>query len=515
MRHERGWSHAVAIFTAIGLLASAVSPVESFGELLARDLRSPGDALVTLDTETRLAWLDLTETTNHSWNDIVSGEGGWYPAGWRHATTAEVCSLFSRHAFPVVPCPGETLGLVEQILPLQGLFGVTSTPNLPWSIGFFDDGTGGEFSSVGIAYLWLTLGGNGGAHVREDANHPFTPSVDFGHWLVSTPGTTQANPLLPPESCDECPTAQARQSCEACRSRAWPCFWLCNVPTQTWSDPPVATGFEYEIDSSAGALFTSIDAFPAGFAGPFTVSVSGVDIPGSFGPGDSVHFGAGVTRFRISGIDPAVDSGRSDAFPVKLSFNTPTASFAMTPLVTCGETPASNCQPSQRGSLVVDERKAGKEQLVAQIKKGPDQSLEDLGSPLLSDGTAYSLCIYDDQDALVEALHVDRAGEFCGRRSCWKQAGLRYGFKDPDLESDGVAVLTLRSGNRGAASSVLKARNDAAKGRTSLPTGIAARLDSSEGRVTLQLVGNDAQACFSVTLDDVRQHEASYFQARR
>lgn len=52
------------------------------------------------------------------------------------------------------------------------------------------------------------------------------------------------------------------------------------------------------------------------------------------GAGQSADFTSlpdgGTSSFRISGINPTVDSSSPTAFPVKLDFNTPTASFTMT-----------------------------------------------------------------------------------------------------------------------------------------------------------------------------------------
>ena len=86
-------------------LAFVVSP-SAWGEVTSRDLLATGDGLVTHDSETGLDWLDLTETTSLSWDDIYAGAGGWVTDGWRHATTAEVCELLQHAGFLPMPCPG-------------------------------------------------------------------------------------------------------------------------------------------------------------------------------------------------------------------------------------------------------------------------------------------------------------------------------------------------------------------------------------------------------------------------
>jgi hypothetical protein len=107
-----------------------------------------------------------------------------------------------------------------------------------------------------------------------------------------------------------------------------------SVPSRIWVDPPVASGFEYQM--TGGSLFTHILDFPPGFDSLFTVSVDGVSL-GQFGPGESVDFtsfpGGGVSRFIVSGISPVVDPTNQLAFPLQLQFDTPTASFNMIAIV--------------------------------------------------------------------------------------------------------------------------------------------------------------------------------------
>lgn len=45
--------------------------------------------------------------------------------------------------------------------------------------------------------------------------------------------------------------------------------------------------------------------------------------------GDRLIDGEGVTQFQINGIEPGVDSSDPTAFPVRLEYGTPTASFEM------------------------------------------------------------------------------------------------------------------------------------------------------------------------------------------
>lgn len=139
-------------------------------------------------------------------------------------------------------------------------------------------------------------------------------------------------------------------------------FTFTNVRSGAWFDPPITEGFEYEMiprdipiglasrvfpgvigrDTASDAVFTAISGFPENVDADdrFTVSVEGETL-GEFGPGDTLQFSdyeaqlgdllvdGGVTKFTVSAIDPGVDSADPTAFPLKLEFNTPTASFEM------------------------------------------------------------------------------------------------------------------------------------------------------------------------------------------
>ena len=140
-------------------------------------------------------------------------------------------------------------------------------------------------------------------------------------------------------------------------------FTFNNVRSGWWVDPPIAEGFEYEMiprnvpigltsrvfpgitgqDVASDAVFTKISGFPEAVDQDdrFTVAVEG-KVLGEFSPGDTVDFsdyqealgdllinGEGVKKFTISAINPGVDSADPEAFPLRLEFNTPTASFEM------------------------------------------------------------------------------------------------------------------------------------------------------------------------------------------
>jgi hypothetical protein len=90
------------------------------------DLFAPGDALVTRDTDTGLDWLDVPLTTNLSFDQVQGGAGGWIAAGWRYATEAEVCHLWTGHGgvpscnTANLPAPAPPLPPAADVITLLG-----------------------------------------------------------------------------------------------------------------------------------------------------------------------------------------------------------------------------------------------------------------------------------------------------------------------------------------------------------------------------------------------------------
>ena len=90
--------------------------------LLEADWLVPGDSKLTVDTNSGLEWLDLTETAGLSMNEILAGTGGFASMGFRYATTTEVSGLFA--AAGIVDTSGnsvaENAGPVIDLLLLLG-----------------------------------------------------------------------------------------------------------------------------------------------------------------------------------------------------------------------------------------------------------------------------------------------------------------------------------------------------------------------------------------------------------
>lgn len=162
-----------------------------------------------------------------------------------------------------------------------------------------------------------------------------------------------------------------------------------------------------------------------------------------------------------------------------------------------------------KGRLIVNEIRPGKERAVVKLLDGSFIAPDDLGTPTAASGSGFAVCIYDDAAALATSLRVDRAGESCGTKACWKEIGhnpaLGTGFtyKDKSAAFSGIQKLLIKGGSDTKASRLLvKAGNNATKGQSSLPLSIVAALEGTTA-VDVQFVSTKG-LCYSVTLSDIR-----------
>lgn len=114
----------------------------------------------TLDTSTGLEWLDLTASTNRSYNDVASqfGAGGDFE-GLRHATLVEVRHFFVELGFPIgsSSTPSST-GMLQAIQLLgetndantSGLFDPTDRVAAGWVDLYVDN------PLVGLSFAYLS-----------------------------------------------------------------------------------------------------------------------------------------------------------------------------------------------------------------------------------------------------------------------------------------------------------------------------------------------------------------------
>lgn len=175
-----------------GVLPSAAVATRASGEgsaLISVDDAVFGPGAVTRDVVTGLEWLDLTFSTNRSFEEMtgVTGpsplEPGGEFAGWRYATVSEIRSLFLDAGIPDVP--GFSPANREPVAALMALVGVTCVAecsNIPASIGISADADPANppFQFMPNLQDWTSFG-------RVDFTlllGPDTRGPAWGSWLV-------------------------------------------------------------------------------------------------------------------------------------------------------------------------------------------------------------------------------------------------------------------------------------------------------------------------------------------
>lgn len=94
MSTKNGWLALVAA----GCL---VAPTMASADLISEDLATEGDGLLTVDTDTGLEWLDLTETEDMTLADILAALApGGMLEGFRFALASEVYTLLRNAGLP-------------------------------------------------------------------------------------------------------------------------------------------------------------------------------------------------------------------------------------------------------------------------------------------------------------------------------------------------------------------------------------------------------------------------------
>lgn len=253
-------------YLAVLGLGSLLIGVPASAALQVVDLDSPGDGLITRDTATGLEWLDVSETSGLSYNEVEAGADGWLASGWRHATGAQVCDLFARHALAPAPCPSTTgaSAAADQTSTLIGLLGSTAGTGGPpcvgcvqWTVGLYEDADGASSGSVGQALLGFEQASAtpSTAEVTDNAVEtselppaPGTPDLsNRGHFLVRVSALVGAAPFV-----------------YVYRSMNFNQIWD--------STPPAGT---YTTDMAIQVAFTLAEELPPDFSGDVVQDVLG------------------------------------------------------------------------------------------------------------------------------------------------------------------------------------------------------------------------------------------------
>jgi hypothetical protein len=250
-------------------------------------------------------------------------------------------------------------------------------------------------------------------------------------------------------------------------------------------------------------------------------SSGNVYLSGTAGPGfPTFHalqpsFGGGPWDALIAKLHPT-SATTTTSLPQPTTTSSTTTSTLPPP--TCPASPDPGCVDvsGSDSRLIVREDTPGRESLLLRTGEGPALSATDLGDPALG-GTAYVLCLYDESDTLAQSYVVDRAGDACGARPCWKLIGsgpvggpnhAGYRYLDRTRAADGIKTLKLRA----TPAARVSVRGGNGGGTANLPLGATAGLQNATS-ATAQLRGSDAALCLSVTLGHVRRAGATVFVA--
>jgi hypothetical protein len=179
----------------------------------------------------------------------------------------------------------------------------------------------------------------------------------------------------------------------------------------------------------------------------------------------------------------------------------------------CPAAPQDACIAAAQGAVSIDERKPGAERLaIAMSGFASATTPADFGDPLNGDELQL-VCVYDHAASLALGLRVDRGGDACGARPCWKVIGAKgFAYKDPLAAADGVTRIVWKSAAAGAGSLAVRGANSVAAGLTELPTGGAAALQNASA-ATVQ-VSSAGGSCFEATFDTVMKSDGDWFKAK-
>jgi hypothetical protein len=109
----------IAFVLAFSLARSANATI------IEADLFTPGDRLLTQDTDTGLEWLDLTQTLNLTHTDVAGGAGGWAALGFTVANLGEVFNFQKNNGLGTSPRVSETTTIAADAISFINMVGIT------------------------------------------------------------------------------------------------------------------------------------------------------------------------------------------------------------------------------------------------------------------------------------------------------------------------------------------------------------------------------------------------------
>jgi len=168
-----------------------------------------------------------------------------------------------------------------------------------------------------------------------------------------------------------------------------------------------------------------------------------------------------------------------------------------------------------QAQLQSDEKHAGKERLKLSWKKITTATTRsDFGDPV-GGSTVATLCIFNDGGILVgQPLVVDRGGQMCGGKPCWKATGSQgLAYQDKAASADGITKMSFGGRPAGKGKASAQGKNNAAKNQTSLPTGFAAALTGNTSP-TIELVTSNG-FCVGAKMNTVKKDDGQQYKAQK
>jgi len=196
------------------------------------------------------------------------------------------------------------------------------------------------------------------------------------------------------------------------------------------------------------------------------------------------------------------------------SSTTSTTTTTLSAVASCPAAPDPGCIGAVRAKMQYSEKSAGREKMKIQWSAVADATVQaDFGDPV--DGaTGIAACIYDDGGVLVAQFQIDRAGQLCDGKPCWKKKGAKgYGYKDKGGTADGTGKLSLLAGEAGRGKASISGKNNSTKGQADLPTGVVADLTLNI-EPTLQIIAGDG-VCVSAKINSVTKDDGFQYKAVR
>ncbi len=180
----------------------------------------------------------------------------------------------------------------------------------------------------------------------------------------------------------------------------------------------------------------------------------------------------------------------------------------------CGTAPNPLCLVAAQAQLQSSEQHPGKEKLKLAWKKiATATTRASFGDPV-GGSTVAALCVFNDAGTRVGQLIVDRAGQTCGTKPCWRATGTQgLAYQDKMASAAGITKIAFSGGAAGKGKARAQGKNDAAKGLTSLPTGLAAALAGNTSP-TIELVTSNG-LCVGATMNTVSKDNGQQYKAQK